>query len=313
MCDMESNVHLEPERAEDIAAFVGLMRALKDRTGMTYRQLEQQAAHQGTVLPRSTLADVLAGKKLPRPQLVVDFVRVCGDGDRAEAWLQAWGRILALPPDEDGTTEMAPRPAARLGTPRRVRLLLRLTAVCLLGGLAATGWLLSPSTGAAKAALDGASTAPYHPAPLPTGWIRIRPATAPALCVTDGHVSDRRFTPMVAVQRPCGQTAPQKTSLQMMGAGTYRIRWDHPEEGPACLKAHTYGPGAGLLEPWAACEQSTAFRIEPSPARGAHHYLIHLDDHRCIGIKNADTRLGTEAEIQPCTGKENQIFLIEPV
>ena len=50
---------LRPDEATDPAEFVEMLRELKDRSRLTYRQLEQRAAATGDVLARSTAADIL--------------------------------------------------------------------------------------------------------------------------------------------------------------------------------------------------------------------------------------------------------------
>ncbi|WP_175583833.1 hypothetical protein [Amycolatopsis orientalis] len=81
------------------------MRALKVRSGLTLRQLEDRAAANGDVLARSTVADVLRRQTLPRPELVVAFVRACGERHRLPEWIQAYDRLII------GTTATDPIPA----------------------------------------------------------------------------------------------------------------------------------------------------------------------------------------------------------
>ncbi|MFD5103718.1 helix-turn-helix domain-containing protein, partial [Streptomyces albidochromogenes] len=93
-----------PYEAQDAAGFVKSMRQLKERAGLTYRELEERAARNGDVLARSTLADILRRESLPRPDLLAAFVRACGDERRAGAWLDARDRIAtggaAAPPTD---------------------------------------------------------------------------------------------------------------------------------------------------------------------------------------------------------------------
>ncbi|MEU9602425.1 hypothetical protein AB0E06_37215 [Streptomyces sp. NPDC048109] len=84
-----------PYDAHDAAGFVESMRQLKEHSGRTYRELEEQAARNGDVLARSTLADILRRTSLPRPNVLTVFVRACGDGQRVGAWLDARDRIAA--------------------------------------------------------------------------------------------------------------------------------------------------------------------------------------------------------------------------
>ncbi|MFF3868809.1 RICIN domain-containing protein [Micromonospora sp. NPDC001898] len=158
-------------------------------------------------------------------------------------------------------------------------------------------------------------TAVRQAPPLPTNLlreVRIRPVTAPDLCLTDGRVLDRRYTPLVAVQRSCGEVWPQTTVLQPTEDGTYRIRWDHPDYGPGCLVGLTAGPGAGLLEPWDDCVRGSRFRIEPSGSYDSNTYVLRLPGQGCVGISDSGTTVGTEAVLGRCVGRGGQVFRIEP-
>ncbi|MGW5677221.1 helix-turn-helix domain-containing protein [Streptomyces sp. NPDC003860] len=63
------------------------LHALKDWSGLTYRELAQRASAVGDVLPRSTVANMLSRSTLPREELVVAFVRACGCGpDGIDSW-----------------------------------------------------------------------------------------------------------------------------------------------------------------------------------------------------------------------------------
>ncbi|MEV3987300.1 helix-turn-helix transcriptional regulator [Streptomyces sp. NPDC049837] len=324
---------LAPHRARDAAEFVALLRELKERSGLTYRQLEERAAAQGEVLPRSTLAGVLSGGALPRPELLATFVRTCGDGVRVTMWLQARARVAdgqtaeaggAGEAGEAGKAEPA-RPRPLFGLPRLPRLPRRprlprkgaAAAVSVAAVLVAVGaWMLAApdEPGATPgedrspvAALSGAGPA------LGSGWVRIRPVTAPSLCLTDGRVRDRRHTPLVAVQRPCDEAMPQATRLEPMGGDAYRIQWHHPDYGKGCLKALSEGPGEGLLEPYDDCAQGSRFHLEPSGPYGGGRYVLRVDGQGCVGIKNSDTSEGTEAVMERCVGRGGQVFLIETV
>ncbi|MFK8845054.1 RICIN domain-containing protein [Streptomyces sp. Ac-502] len=213
-----------------------------------------------------------------------------------------------------------------------------------LGGLSArrTPVLIAAAVVLALAATTAwmatAGNPPADPAPkpevrsqgaaVPAGWIRIRPAAAPALCVTDGRVQDGRYTSLVAVQRPCGGVAPQRTELDPVGTDTYRIAWVHPEHGKSCLKALSGGAADGLLEPWESCAQASSFRVEPEPdpcpgsepsgptrqANGGKsgRYIFRTDGEQCLGVRGDGTAAGAEVTLQRCTGRENQTFLIDP-
>ncbi|MGI5350751.1 helix-turn-helix domain-containing protein [Streptomyces sp. CA-250714] len=145
---------------------------------------------------------------------------------------------------------------------------------------------------------------------VPRGPVRLRPLSAPRLCVTDGHVRDRRYGSQVAVQRPCGQTAPQTTELPLEpGANRHRIQWHHPEFGTGCLKVLGSGPGKDLLEPWDACDRADLFRLVP--VRGKDAYVLRTEGDRCVGIARPVSAEGSEAVAQRCTSDRHQMFRIE--
>ncbi len=99
-----------PSGAEDAAALVARLRELRERSGRSYRELEKRARARGTYLPRSTVAGMLSRSALPREDLLVAFVQVCGDGERAGAWLAArqWIASRASRADpHDGGREVA--------------------------------------------------------------------------------------------------------------------------------------------------------------------------------------------------------------
>ncbi len=350
---MDTRGNTDPAEARDVAEFLAMLRELKERRGLTYRKLEQRAAEQGEVLARSTLADVLSGRRLPRPEVLSVFVRACGESsDRATAWLDARADVAArsrtaktepAPAGSDATestpsqTAVAPEDAAvRPRDTRRAPLLIASAIVLVLTAAAATAWMATsgnrpadnPPPGSPPSDAASPSGPPSRNAAIPGGWIRIRPAGAPTLCVTDGRVQDGRYNSLVAVQRPCGGVAPQRTELEPVGTDTYRIAWVHPEHGKGCLKALSGGTADGLLEPWESCAQASSFRVEPDPGSGPGsgpsgstrqanggklaRYIFRTDGEQCLGVRDARTTTGAEVTLQRCTGRENQSFLIDP-
>ncbi|WP_328968444.1 helix-turn-helix transcriptional regulator [Streptomyces sp. NBC_00239] len=382
-----------PGHARNAAEFVTLMRALKERSGLTYRQLEERAAEQGEVLARSTLAGVLGGRTLPRPELLAAFVRACGDADRVGEWLTAWSTVAerqsaaarpetqspdpsppsrtsplphpshpspssppsqersrerpqeppqARPPAESGTPAhessrtdpsdadpaAAPTPAAAPAPGTAFELTPEPAGPQSRSGRGRVPWsgrvaagvavLLAVAAAGAFAALsaDGTSDTPpqqlTRTVTLPSGWVRILPLSAPGMCLTDGRVPDSRYTPLVAVQRPCSQAGPQTTLLERMGGDLYRIQWRHPDYGTGCLKALTDGPGFGLLEPMDDCKTDSRFHVEPSGPRGSNQYVFRVDGQGCVGIKGSVTTAGAEAVMERCVGRGGQLFAIEP-
>ncbi|MDN0197314.1 helix-turn-helix domain-containing protein [Streptomyces sp. S.PNR 29] len=235
---------LSPYDATDAAGFVASMRQLKERARLTYRELEERAAANGDVLARSTLADILRRTNLPRPEVLAAFVRACGDGQRLGAWLDARDRIaagaaavpgLVLGPDpEIGSPAGEPADAR----PRRTRgRAYAMGAAVTVPLLALTAWVLLP----------GGPGAPPAASPA-DGWVTIRPARTPELCLTDGRDRDGAYGSAVAVQLSCARATVPRTYLEPAGEGLYRIQWHHPEEGKGCLTVMTGGPVKGMLE-----------------------------------------------------------------
>ncbi|UYB41958.1 XRE family transcriptional regulator [Streptomyces sp. Je 1-4] len=318
-----------PAAAGDAVALVELMQQLKEQSGLTYRQLEQRAAERGEVLARSTLADVLRRRTLPRAELLAVFLRACGCAeDEVGAWLAARQGIEERaaagagepsdggePPDA-GEAPGGAAGAAVLDAPRRSPY--RSRRVLLSGAAALVALLLAVGI----PLLTGDGTAPHGAAakaPLPTGEVRIRPLRAPGLCLTDGRVLRVRRYRTVAVQRPCAEAVPPQTHLTAAGAGRHRIQWTHRDHGKGCLVLLRESGLEGLLEPWDDCRAggpAQLFRVEPAGGRtgaGGTAYRLRLSGEgaeRCVTLGGDEP--GATALARPCTGKDDQKFLIGP-
>ncbi|MBY8871676.1 hypothetical protein K7640_07460 [Micromonospora sp. PLK6-60] len=84
----------DPFAATSPVEFVAAMRALKEWSGYTFRELQRRADAFGEVLPHSTIAAVLGRSALPREALVTAFVRACGlDQATAASWLATRKRL----------------------------------------------------------------------------------------------------------------------------------------------------------------------------------------------------------------------------
>lgn len=73
----------------------GLLNQVRARAGTpSLRTLERTAQRAGRALPRSSVADMLTGKRLPRKELLLTYLEVCGlPAD--PRWLAAWNRLAA--------------------------------------------------------------------------------------------------------------------------------------------------------------------------------------------------------------------------
>jgi DNA-binding SARP family transcriptional activator len=223
--------------------------------------------------------------------------------------------VPAVEPAAPGVPEVpevaqAPRRAARIKFRRRRAVLVASTGVALSLLATGTAWTLTLSgEPAAHPTLAGSPGG--GSSALPSGWVRIRPVTAPGLCLADGRVRDQRYTPLVAVQLPCGDVAPLETRLEPLGGDAYRIVWYHPDYGTGCLMAWSEGPQTGLLEPMDDCGQGSRFHVERSGAPGSGVYVFRVDGQGCVGIRNSDTHEGTEALMGQCA-HDAQRFHVEP-
>ncbi|MFF4352902.1 XRE family transcriptional regulator [Streptomyces sp. NPDC001530] len=312
---------LSPYEARDAAGFVESMQRLKERSGLTYRELEERAARSGDVLARSTLADILRRTSLPRPDVLAAFVRACGDGRRVGAWLDARDRIAAdtaaaaptapnPDPDTEAGAEDQPRIEQSMGSrPRRTRGRTVVLATGLtVSLLALVIWALASGSSDAPGAPAAAATTPRIPA---VGWVTIRPARTPDLCLTDGRDRDGAYASAVAVQLPCAQATVPRTYLEPAGEGLYRIQWHHPQHGRGCLTVMSTGPVKGMLEPRDDCGQATLFRVEATAADSVEGFRLRpANSSRCIGIADRDTTEEAEAIQERCTGTADQRFLI---
>ncbi|MFI5797224.1 RICIN domain-containing protein [Streptomyces sp. NPDC051677] len=320
---------LSPYEARDAADFVASMQRLKEHAGLTYRDLEERAARNGDVLARSTLADILRRTSLPRPDVLAAFVRACGDGERVDAWLDARERIAerdasAPAPGRDADGEPAPRTEEAAGArPRRAdgrtALLAAGLAVPLLA-LAAWGLLPETSDGAgdadgsgtrASADASGAPAVPGRASRAPVdGWVTVRPARTPDLCLTDGRDRRGAYGSAVAVQLPCARATVPRTYLEPFGEGFYRIQWHHPQLGKGCLTVMDAGPAKGMLEPRDDCDQGTLFRLEAAAGAAGGFRLRPAHRTTCIGMAGDDRAEGAEAVEERCTGGADQRFLV---
>jgi hypothetical protein len=321
-----------PGEIQDLPAFIQGLRDLKRCSGLSYRQLERRAAAAGDVLPRSSVSSMLGRNTLPRPDLLMAFVKACGEGHRAAEWAEARERVAGAygkepPPDraapDAAATTAVPRPgptspdAAHSPPWRRRARPVAVAAGVTVAVLVVAAAVRTSSDGDGGREDPGGPTGTSVPSAVgtapPSGWVTIRVADDPALCLTDGRVPDWRYTPLVAVQRPCDEISPQATLLEPLGQGLYRIQWHHPDYGKGCLKALTSGGGKGLLEPMDDCAQGSSFSVEPSGQLGRGTFVLRVEGEGCVGIADSGGEPGTEAVMQRCDGGDGQVFLIRAV
>lgn len=85
---------IDPLDATTVAEFAERLRAVRLRAGNpSYRLLQQWGERNKIPLPRSTVQDALAGRRLPRKNLVLALVRACGVPASDRRWEIAWTRL----------------------------------------------------------------------------------------------------------------------------------------------------------------------------------------------------------------------------
>ncbi|MFE0801261.1 RICIN domain-containing protein [Streptomyces sp. NPDC058812] len=289
---------------------------LKQLSGLTYRELEEQAARNGEVLARSTLADAIRRPSLPRPDVLAVFVRACGDGHRVGDWLDARERIAEAKPEPHPAASASAGAAAADGEPapprrRQDRVPLFALASVLAAVLLAVGlWTLLPD-GSGDSAGPGRPAAAANALPTPSdGWVTIRPAHETDLCLTDGRDRDGAYDSAVAVHVPCARAPVPRTYLEPAGAGLYRIQWHHPQQGKGCLTVMGGGPVRGMIEPRDDCTRATPFRLEPAPDGSAGFRFRPTQSGQCVGTAGRTAAEGAEAVQEPCAYTPDQYFVV---
>ncbi|MER7005488.1 helix-turn-helix domain-containing protein [Dactylosporangium sp. NPDC000555] len=110
----------DAQAAGSAAEFVAQMRALRQWSGLTIRQVSKKAQEAGDVLPHSTLNTALGRATLPREELVAAFVRACGgDQSTVNGWITVRKRLAAATagqPEAVATIETAGKAAANSST-----------------------------------------------------------------------------------------------------------------------------------------------------------------------------------------------------
>ncbi|MFE9749596.1 helix-turn-helix domain-containing protein [Saccharothrix saharensis] len=300
----------------DAAAFVAVLRELKERSGLTLRGLEEKAAEQGEVLARSTVADMLRKDSLPRPELLAAYVRACGV-DEPEPWLRARERLAA--------GVVAPAAGTSPGRAPWRRPSLVLTAV-VVAALVATAVVLRhdattvpdpavPDPAVPDPAVHSRTTGPRAdllPLPPDGSQVRVHAADAPELCLTEGRDSIGRYPHAVAALRPCPEPGP-RVFLDPVDDESAAVKWEHPVDREiGCLTVLRSGPAIHLLEPrnhCAADDLDQLFRVER--VEGDRYRFRSAGGSACVGLRGGAVVEGAEAVREPCADSPGQEFTVE--
>jgi hypothetical protein len=86
---------IDPSAARSIEEFAELLRRVRARAdNISYRDLEHWGRQHHSPLPRSTLVDILAGRRLPRKPLLRAYLLACGINPTSDPrWESAWNRL----------------------------------------------------------------------------------------------------------------------------------------------------------------------------------------------------------------------------
>jgi len=246
------------------------------------------------------------------------FVRACGDGQYLAEWLSVRERLAVGPHLDQAQTAPATEPDAHLAPHRpRRRRTWAITAVLTVvaAAMAAVVWWTKTDvdSGPTSASVDTPVYPEVLPLPSAGSWVRIRPAGAPELCLTEGREHTGRYGSAVAVLRPCTEPTGPRVFLQPVGTELATIKWENPvDHGMGCLTVMDTGPAKDMLEPQNNCIEGKSeqlFRIEHV---GDRHYRLRTPDRDlCLGLRENLTVVDTEALRQPCATRPEQKFLID--
>ncbi|GGT99916.1 RICIN domain-containing protein [Streptomyces lateritius] len=258
----------DPREATDPAAFIAQLQALKDWSGLTYRELTARAEAVGDVLPRSTVANMLARSTVPREELLATFVRACGVGPgELESW-QVVRKELAVrgvhtPPagaeadvEEPGLEgphwpgapeagqETDPEAGAAPEYPRSdPGRRMRRTLVALV---AVAGLVLAAVSVVVALVHEGEETGPKRLTAPAAGDVRIR------VIGSDLCLNERRGARTGQIyQVECAGADVPRYALKDLGSRQWQIVSDHPDYGLGCS-----GIPSGGRVPDAALEDS---------------------------------------------------------
>ncbi|MFG2048558.1 helix-turn-helix domain-containing protein [Micromonospora sp. NPDC048935] len=251
----------DPQAARSAAEFVAQMRALRQWSGLTIRQVTRKAQEAGDVLPHSTLNTALGRATLPREELVAAFVRACGgDQDTVNAWITVRKGLAAAAAGQ-------PEPVATVAT--------------VAGTAGASSIADEPRVRPPWGLLDAVPPLPAELSQV-TDWERdgVRPpettgdepdsseTVTPGSAVA-GLASDE---PAAAVEKPHRYAPEPNSSAPREAAASPRVpepAATRPDLAAALPEptATRSEPAATRSEPAAALPEPTATRSEPAATR----------------------------------------------
>ncbi|MEQ4303049.1 helix-turn-helix domain-containing protein [Plantactinospora sp. B6F1] len=314
---------VNPDVAETPADLVGLLRQLRDRSGLSFRRIERLARSAGDNLPASTVATMLGRNTLPREELVRALTRACGESpESVDRWLAARRRLVdaaAAPPAVEPEPAGPPDRRPRLGP-----LLLAATTGAVVAIVAVlAGWWLSraadreatarPDPTVTERSVPAGSADPGTQMAGGQGPTRIRVAQS-GLCLSERVDRDSGQI----FQASCAEAFPARSLGAPIAAtdGTrYLIRTNHPKFGPGCMGIREGSREVGARVEDDYCGQDGAgeqFHLDPveTPRPGFRLRLVHSG--LCVTVDDVRTEWAELLQL-PCDPKHvGQVFLVEP-
>ena len=231
----------DPQEAATAADLIGrLNQLLAWAEYPSLAELNRRAGADGhNLLPPSTVWDMLRSQRLPRLQLMLDFVRACGLGeDQVSAWRIAWEFIKEREDAAPAVVPAVPSPpesrSRRIGRLFRRPLIIAACMAFVLGVLSATDVVRWSFLGAELGAVGsfGAGSG-------------LQSAPMPRICTKDGPV-------VFAVSGRQNRPAPVMTSSMLAAAGIAvregsAIGVVNLDGRPYLAKAGTFSDSAGTL------------------------------------------------------------------
>jgi hypothetical protein len=116
-----NDAEVDPTSASSIAELAACLSRLRAQAEISYRDLEQWGSRSGTPMPRSSMADVFAGRRLPRKQVLLTYLRACGvDPQTDRRWLAAWSRLAQQRTAPRQASDPVGQPSATVESAQRI-------------------------------------------------------------------------------------------------------------------------------------------------------------------------------------------------
>lgn len=334
---------LDPFSLTTEEQFVVALRRLRERSGLTFKEIERRTSAQGgSPLPSSTLATALHRKTVPRREVVAALVEVC-DGDVAR-WLAARERLLhpmpaepSAPPVQEESApeqrdEAEPRddaeprgaqdgaapsdgaspsdnPGSAEGTARSGQRRWRGRDIAVVTAVVTAS--VTASVTVAAIAAGAVPTRPQH-----TGASKAAPATSPAgppsgsmlrlggLCLSE---RPRDRTGLLFLSH-CADSFP---SRRLAREGTlWRVTTQHPDFGHGCMGVMdaSFDPGTPVSDGTCTPVQTGLFTLRTLTG-GIQ--LRPQDRDFCIGVKGVPAVRAPVLQL-PCDERApGQLFTID--